>query len=106
MGYNDDDRGVLMISKRELSTAPDPYSAPLPFDNLFLCLQEFSTDSARKSAAGEFHDQADAKWIVIRSPLWVIMISPAGGQPHSGLSAAPGLAALRAYFVFLVTINK
>jgi hypothetical protein len=45
-----------------------------------------------KGREGKFHDQGDAKWIVIRQPL-------------RGHSAAPRLAALRAYLVFLVTIN-
>jgi hypothetical protein len=33
------------------------------------------------------------------------MIRPSGGQPPAGLSAVLGLATLRAYLVFLVTIN-
>jgi hypothetical protein len=33
------------------------------------------------------------------------MIRPLGGQPRAGLSAAMGLATLRAYLVFLATIN-
>jgi hypothetical protein len=48
---------------------------------------------------GEFHDQGDAKWIVIRRSLWVIMIHPVGGQPPAGLSAAWALATRRAYLV-------
>jgi hypothetical protein len=48
-------------------------------------------------SGGEFHDQGDAKWIVIRGQLWVITISPSGGQT--------GLAALRAYLVVSVTID-
>jgi hypothetical protein len=59
---------------------------------------------------GKFHEQADAKWMVVRGPQGVIIICPEGGQPLVGqplvgLSAARGLAALRAYLVFLVTIN-
>jgi hypothetical protein len=34
------------------------------------------------------------------------MIRPSGGQPPAGLSAAQGLATLRAYLVFLIIINK
>jgi hypothetical protein len=55
---------------------------------------------------GEFHDQADAKWIVFRGLLrGHYMIRPLGGQPPTGLSAARGLAALGACLVVLVTIN-
>jgi hypothetical protein len=36
----------------------------------------------------------------------VITIRPSGGQPPAGPTAAPGLAALRTYLVFLVTINQ
>jgi hypothetical protein len=47
---------------------------------------------------GEFHDQEDAKWIVIRGSYGVITIHPLGGQPPAGLSATQGLAALRVIF--------
>jgi hypothetical protein len=52
--------------------------------------------------------RGDAKWIVIRRSLCnygVITIRPTDGQPPASLSAARGLAALRAYLVFFVTIN-
>jgi hypothetical protein len=45
-------------------------------------------------AVGGSHDEADAEWILIRRPLWGHNDTPAG------LSAALGLAALWAYFVF------
>jgi hypothetical protein len=48
---------------------------------------------------GGFHDQGEAKWIVIKGQLRVIMIRPSGGQPPVGLLAAMGLAALRVYLV-------
>jgi hypothetical protein len=35
----------------------------------------------------------------------VITINPAGGQPPGGLLAARGLATLRAYLVFSITID-
>jgi hypothetical protein len=50
----------------------------------------------KEDGGGEFHDQGDAKWIVIRRLLWGITIHPAGGQSPAGLSAAQGLAARRA----------
>jgi hypothetical protein len=49
---------------------------------------------------GKFHDQGDAKWIVIRGQLWGLK-----DMPPAGLSAARGLAAHRAYLVVSVTIN-
>jgi hypothetical protein len=59
------------------------------------------TAAAAAAAAGEFYDQADAKWIVIRGSLGVIMIRPTGDQTPAGLqaalSAARELAALRAH---------
>jgi hypothetical protein len=55
------------------------------------------------SAIGGFYDQGDARWIVKAKR--VLMICPSGGQPLAGLTAARGLAALRACLVFLVTIN-
>jgi hypothetical protein len=48
---------------------------------------------------GELHDQGDAKWIVIREQLRDHNDMPFG-RPPAGLSAA-----LKAYLVFLVTIN-
>jgi hypothetical protein len=59
---------------------------------------QFSTNKV------EFHDQGDAKWIVIRGQLRGHNDTPFG-QPPPGLSAAWGLAARWAYLVFLVTIN-
>jgi hypothetical protein len=56
------------------------------------------------SSRGEFHDQAVANCIVIRAPLMGHYDTPCG-RP-AGLSAARGLAALRSYLVFLVTINS
>jgi hypothetical protein len=53
----------------------------------------------------EFHDQGDAKWIVIRRQLKGHNDMPMGGQPPAGLSATWKFAALKAYLVFLVTIN-
>jgi hypothetical protein len=48
---------------------------------------------------GEFHNQGEAKWIVIRRPLSGHNDTPFG-QPPAGLSAARGLATLRAYLAF------
>jgi hypothetical protein len=56
-------------------------------------------------STGEFHDQGDAKWIVIRGQLRGHNDTPLGSQPTAGLSAARGLGAIRACLVFLVTIN-
>jgi hypothetical protein len=39
---------------------------------------------------GVFHDQGDAKWIVIGGSYGVIMIRPAVGQRPAGLSAGLG----------------
>jgi hypothetical protein len=47
---------------------------------------------------GDFHDRADAKWIVIRGPLRGHNDMPCG-RP------TPGLAALRAYLVLLSITN-
>jgi hypothetical protein len=41
---------------------------------------------------------------MIRQTLNMLMICPLGGTPPAGLSAARGLATIRAYLVFLVTI--
>jgi hypothetical protein len=49
-------------------------------------------------AIGEFHDQGDAEWIVIRRSLW----GHNDNQPPAGLSAALGLATLRAYLVCFI----
>jgi hypothetical protein len=50
---------------------------------------------------GKFHDQGDAKWIVIRGQLrGQNDICLAGGQPPAVLSAAWGLAALKPYLLF------
>jgi hypothetical protein len=57
---------------------------------------------SKYTTKGEFHDQADTKWIVIKGPLRGYDNTPAGGQPPAGLLASWGLAALRAYMVFLV----
>jgi hypothetical protein len=54
---------------------------------------------------GRFRDQGDAKWIIIRGQLMVIVICPLGGQPLAGLLAALGMATLRAYLMVSVTIN-
>jgi hypothetical protein len=51
----------------------------------------------------EFHDQADAKWIVIRRPFRLVTMHPTGKQPPAGLLAARGLAAHKKYLAFLVT---
>jgi hypothetical protein len=59
-------------------------------------------DPTRLLHWGDFQDQRDAKWIVItviREPLRGHNDTPYGSQPLAGL-----LAALRAYFVFLVII--
>jgi hypothetical protein len=53
----------------------------------------------KKCRLGEFHDPGDAKRIVIRRQLWGHNDTPFG-QPTDR-----GLAALRVYLVFLVTIN-
>jgi hypothetical protein len=49
---------------------------------------------------GEFHDQADAKWIVIRGLL------KGHNDTPCGLSVTRGLATLIAYLVFSETINQ
>jgi hypothetical protein len=52
------------------------------------------------------HDQADAEWMVIRGPLkGAITIRPEGGRPPAGRQAGRGLAIVRAYLMFLITIN-
>jgi hypothetical protein len=52
-----------------------------------------------KGSKGGFHDQEDAELIAIKGPLMSHDIT------LGGLSAGRGLAALRTYFMFLVTIN-
>jgi hypothetical protein len=49
---------------------------------------------------GEFPDQADAEWIVIRGSLVGHKDTPCGRLTPASLSAAWGLATLRAYFFF------
>jgi hypothetical protein len=56
--------------------------------------------------AGGSHDEADAEWIVIRRPFRSHNDAPLGRQPLAGLSAARGLATLKAYLVILVTLNE
>jgi hypothetical protein len=61
------------------------------------------------AGCGDFHDQADAEWIVFRGQLRGHIDTPCGRptgwlQPPTGLSATQGLATLRAYFVFSVTL--
>jgi hypothetical protein len=48
---------------------------------------------------GEFDNQGDTKWIVIRGLLRVHKDTPFGWLTPAGLLAARGLAALRAYLV-------
>jgi hypothetical protein len=43
---------------------------------------------------GEFHDQGDTKWILIRGQLRSHNDTRSGGQPPADLSAAQGLAPL------------
>jgi hypothetical protein len=64
-----------------------------------------SAAASLKRARGEFHDQGDAKWIVISGPSRNHNDMPFGRPTPAGLSAAWGLAALRAYLVLLVTID-
>jgi hypothetical protein len=58
------------------------------------------------NSGGEFHDQGDAKWIVIKGQLWGHNDMTFGQPTPADLSAAWGLAALGAYLVFLVTIKS
>jgi hypothetical protein len=46
---------------------------------------------------GKFHDQGDARWIVIRGQVRGHNDTPVGRKTPAGLSAALGLAALKAY---------
>jgi hypothetical protein len=46
---------------------------------------------------GKFHDMGDAEWIVTRGQLRGYNNTPSGGEPPAGLSAAWGLATLRAF---------
>jgi hypothetical protein len=71
-----------------------------------------------KMTLSDFHDQADAEWIVIRGPLkslndkwkvirrslWGHNDTPCGRLAPAGLLAARGLAARRVHLVFSVTI--
>jgi hypothetical protein len=50
-------------------------------------------------AVGKFHDQGDAKWIVIREQLRGHNDTPFG-QPTPGRSIdLPGMAALKTYYI-------
>jgi hypothetical protein len=68
--------------------------------SIYLCLAEcLKRDKEEvkillESCKGEFHDQGDAKWIVVRGPL----------RGHNDTPFRRPTA-LRAYLVFLVTIN-
>jgi hypothetical protein len=53
------------------------------------------------SAQGEFHDEGEAKWIVIRGQLIGHINTPCGRPTLAGLSAAWGLAARSGYLVVL-----
>jgi hypothetical protein len=55
--------------------------------------------------SGDFHDQGDDKWIVIRRSLWGHNDRPCRWPAPAGLSATRGLAAHRAKWVILVTID-
>jgi hypothetical protein len=61
-------------------------------------LLETQNRSLIEELKGEFHDQADANWIVIRGLLRGYNVCPAGSQ-------LPGLVNLKAYLVFSVPIN-
>jgi hypothetical protein len=54
---------------------------------------------------GKFHDQGDAKWIVIRGKLRGHNNTPCGRPAPSRPIGRQGLAARRAYLVVSVTIN-
>jgi hypothetical protein len=56
-----------------------------------VCLSR-GQNNFKESGKSELHHQRDARWIVIRGQLGVIMIRPSGGQPRR-------LAARRAYLV-------
>jgi hypothetical protein len=69
---------------------------------------KYSSSSASFSN-GEFHDQADAKWILISGQLRDhndTPYVPTGGEPPAGLSAARGLATLSTYLAFSVTVDQ
>jgi hypothetical protein len=54
--------------------------------------------------SGEFHDQGDAKWRLIKRQLRGHNDTPFGRPTPGWPIGRPGLAALRAYLVFLVSI--
>ena len=63
----------------------------------------------RQTVGGEFQDQGDGEWIVNRGLLrghnGTPFGLPARGQPPAGLLADRGLATLRVYLAFSITIN-
>jgi hypothetical protein len=58
-----------------------------------------------ENSGSEFHDQADANWIVIRGPLRGHNDTPCGRPTPGRPVGCLGAAALKAYFVFSITIN-
>jgi hypothetical protein len=62
-------------------------------------------ENLMKRAKGRSHDQADAEWIVTRGPIRGHNDTPFGQPTPSWPIGYLGLANLRAYLVFSVTIN-
>jgi hypothetical protein len=54
---------------------------------------------------GKFHDQRDAKWIVIKGELRGHNDTPFGRPTPSRHISRPGVGCLLGYLVFSVTIN-
>jgi hypothetical protein len=79
------------------------YNAWKIFEELSQVKEQRLKAAKRKNSVtgylGEFHDQGDAKWIVIRRPLRVHNDIPFGRPTPGRPIGCPGLAALTAYLV-------
>jgi hypothetical protein len=116
---------VARVPWRGPETAPDFLPCMIHSGRPYL---EAGTHGVDASAAGEFHDQADAKWIgMLRGHNNTPCGQPTPGRPIgrpwaglsavrglaalsavrglAALSAVRGLAALKVYLVFSVTMN-
>ena len=76
----------------------------LILESTFFVRSQILTDQS-ELPAGVFHDQGDTKWIVIKGQLRGYNDTVFGRPPPGRPIGRPGLAALRAYLMFLVTVN-
>jgi serine/threonine protein kinase len=81
---------IISGKKSFLAILESDFKCRVEIVNLIAAMthQEPSRRPTAKQAAGEFHDQGDTKWIVIRRSLWGHKDTPCGQPAPAGLSAA------------------